>query len=127
MNMSHIKGKDTSIEVALRRELYHRGYRYRKNVSTLPGIPDIVMPKYDTVIRVQGCFWHRHGCKLSSMPKSNVDYWEKKLATNVENALKSQRALELLGWRVITVWECEIKKDIVAVADRIEKEIKQNR
>lgn len=119
-NMSRIRGKDTSIELMLRRELFSRGYRYRKNVKGLPGTPDIVLSKFDTVILVNGCFWHRHGCNLSTMPKTNVEYWQKKFDTNTANDLKVVRALELLGWNVITVWECDIRRDVRLVADGIE-------
>lgn len=119
-NMSRIKGKDTSIEMQVRRELFHRGYRYRKNDSKLPGSPDIVLPKYGTVVFINGCFWHRHpNCKLASTPKSNMEYWNKKFQINVMNDYKAIRSLELLGWKVITIWECEIKKDLKSVVEKI--------
>lgn len=123
-NMSRVKGKDTSIELVVRKELFKRGYRFRKNVKDMPGHPDIVLPKYSTVIFVNGCFWHRHsGCKLASMPKNNAEFWERKFQVNVENDLKAIRSLELLGWNVIVVWECEIKKDLEETVDRIVKEL----
>lgn len=123
-NMSRVKGKDTSIELVVRKELFRRGYRFRKNVKDLPGHPDIVLPKYSTVIFVNGCFWHRHsGCKLASTPKNNAEFWERKFQINVENDLKAILSLELLGWNVIVVWECEIKKDLEETVDRIVKEL----
>lgn len=110
-NMSRIKGKDTSIEVKVRKYLFSLGYRYRKNVKTLPGKPDIVLPKYRTVIFIHGCFWHRHpGCKDATTPKTRVDFWQEKFDKNVSNDLKHTAALEELGWQVITLWECDINK-----------------
>lgn len=124
--MSRIKGKDTRIEVAVRKRLFSYGYRYRKNDKKLPGKPDIVLPKYRTVIFIHGCFWHLHAnCKNSRLPKSNVDFWKKKLNHNVENDIKNEKALKELGWKVITVWECEIKNDIDAVISRITDELSQ--
>lgn len=108
-NMSRIKGNDTLIEVKARKYLYRNGFRYRKNVSKLPGKPDIVLAKYKTVIFVHGCFWHRHeGCKDTSTPKTRVDFWEKKFKHNVENDKKHQAELREAGWHVIILWECDI-------------------
>lgn len=110
-NMAQIKDKDTSIEVKVRKYLYHKGFRYRKNVKELPGKPDIYLSKYNTVIFVNGCFWHHHyNCKLSYIPKSKTDYWIKKFNRNIENDLKHEKELKQLGIKVITVWECEIKE-----------------
>ena len=109
--MSRIKAKDTSIEVRVRQYLFSQGFRYRKNVSTLPGKPDIVLKKYHAVIFVNGCFWHRHpGCKEAYVPKSRVEFWEKKFARNVQNDALSRKKLVNCGWRVFVVWECEVKK-----------------
>ena len=109
-NMSQIKGKDTSIEVMVRKYLFKHGFRYRKNVSALPGKPDILLPKYKTVIFVNGCFWHHHyGCKLAYIPKSKTDYWINKFNTNIENDIKHEKELRQMGYKVITIWECEIK------------------
>lgn len=108
--MRAVKGKDTTPEVALRKALFALGYRYRLNVKNLPGKPDLVFPKHRTVIFVHGCFWHGHDCKRGArMPKSNVDYWRKKIAGNQARDKRNVAALEDLGWRVITVWECELK------------------
>jgi len=110
-NMGRIKGKDTKPEVLVRSMLHRAGYRFRKNVSTLPGKPDIVLPKYKTVIFVNGCYWHRHkGCKDTTTPKSNIEFWQKKFERNVANDQKHTRQLRQLGWHVITVWECQLKK-----------------
>ena len=110
-NMSQIKGKDTSIEIIVRKYLFHHGFRYRKNVTTLPGKPDILLPKYKTVIFVNGCFWHHHyGCKLAYIPKTNIEYWIDKFNTNIENDIKHEKELKQMGYKVITVWECELKE-----------------
>ena len=112
-NMSRIHGKDTSIEVTVRHWLYHHGYRYRKNVKELPGKPDIVLRPYKTVIFIHGCFWHRHqGCKDTTIPKTNTEFWENKFKQNVANDIKHKEALERMGYQVIVLWECEIKKGL---------------
>lgn len=110
--MSRIRGKDTKPEILVRSYLFSKGLRFRKNDRRYPGSPDVVLPKYNTVVFVHGCFWHLHeGCKYAQMPKSNVDYWEKKLYGNRERDEHNQKELEEMGWNVITVWECELKKD----------------
>lgn len=110
-NMSHIKGKDTSIEVKVRKYLYQKGYRYRKNFKGLPGTPDIVLTKYRTAIFINGCFWHHHyNCKYAVYPKSRQDYWIAKINKNVENDIKNYKLLEQLDYKVIVVWECELKE-----------------
>ena len=112
--MSRIKCKDTKPEIIVRSYLFSRGLRFRKNDKRYPGSPDIVLPKYKTIVFVHGCFWHLHeGCKYARIPKSNVDYWEKKLYRNRERDKHNQKELEKMGWNVITVWECELKKDNV--------------
>ena len=113
-NMSQIKGKNTKPEELVRRYLFSHGFRYRKNVSTLPGKPDIVLPKYKTCIFVNGCFWHKHeGCRYFVWPKNNAEFWKKKITGNVERDLRQQNELRLLGWNVLVIWECELKKDRV--------------
>lgn len=109
-NMSAIKSKDTTPEELVRKYLFSHGFRYRKNVKTLPGSPDIVLPKYKTVIFVNGCFWHKHNCKRFRWPKSNTDFWREKITKNVERDARNIEALEKAGWEVLTVWECEIKE-----------------
>lgn len=109
--MSQIKGKDTKPEEQVRKYLFSQGYRYRKNVSELPGKPDIVLPKYKTCIFINGCFWHKHeGCKYFAWPKNNAEFWKKKITGNVERDLRQQKELRSLGWKVIVIWECELKK-----------------
>jgi len=109
-NMSQIRSKDTKPEQIVRKYLFSHGFRYRKYVKELPGKPDIVLPKYKTVIFVHGCFWHMHeGCSRSNIPKSNEDYWIPKLSKNKERDLKNIYSLELQGWNIIIVWECELK------------------
>ena len=110
--MSRIRGKDTKPEILVRSYLFSRGLRFRKNDRRYPGSPDIVLPKYNTIVFVHGCFWHFHdGCKYAKMPKSNVDYWKKKLCRNKDRDERNQKELEAMGWNVIIVWECELKKD----------------
>lgn len=107
--MSHIRSKDTSIEVMVRRYLFVQGFRFRKNDKRYPGHPDIVLPRWKTVVFVNGCFWHMHeGCTKHSMPKSNVEFWTAKLLRNRERDRVQHEQLEAMGWRVITVWECEL-------------------
>lgn len=109
--MSRIKGKNTKPEELVRKYLFSQGFRYRKNDKRLPGSPDIVLPKYKTVIFVNGCFWHGHeGCKHFVWPKSNEEFWKNKIETNIARDKKKTQVLEELGWRVIVVWECELKK-----------------
>lgn len=125
-NMSRIRGKDTGIEVAVRKRLFSYGYRYRKYVKKLPGKPDIVLPKYKTVVFIHGCFWHMHSnCKIARIPKSNTDFWMTKLNRNVEKDQINKQLLEDMGWKVITVWECEIKRDLDTATQRIINTLKQ--
>lgn len=112
--MSRIRGKDTQPEIIVRRYLFSKGLRFRKNDKRYPGSPDVVLPKYRTVVFVHGCFWHLHdGCRYATIPKSNVDYWKKKLYGNKERDERNQKELESMGWNVIIVWECQLKKDKV--------------
>ena len=109
-NMQRIRSTDTKPEDTVRKYLFSQGFRYRKNVRSLPGCPDIVLPKYKTIIFVNGCFWHKHDCGRFKWPKSNREYWEKKINRNVERDLVNQKLLEKQGWQVLVVWECETKK-----------------
>lgn len=109
--MSSIHNKNTGPELLLRRSLWRLGFRYRANDKRLPGKPDIVLPKYRTVIFVHGCFWHGHkGCPNYTIPKTNTDFWAAKIARNQERDQETWRQLEAKGWFVIVVWECELKK-----------------
>ncbi len=108
--MSCIKGKNTKPEEKVRKYLFSQGFRYRKNDKRLPGTPDIVLPKYRTVIFVNGCFWHGHqGCRYFVVPKTNTDFWMNKIDTNRIRDQKKISELEAMGWKVIVIWECELK------------------
>ena len=113
MNMSHIRSKNTKPEELVRKYLFSKGYRYRKNVRTLPGCPDIVLPKYKTVIFVNGCFWHMHDCPRFVWPSSNTDYWIPKIKRTAARDLENTRLLTELGWNVVVVWECQLKKPVL--------------
>lgn len=109
-NMSRIKSKNTSIELKVRKYLYHAGFRYRVNVEFLPGKPDIYLKKYNKAIFINGCFFHHHyNCKLAYVPKSNSDYWLRKFEYNENNDIKNTKLLKQMGIDVIVIWECEIK------------------
>ncbi len=109
-NMARIKGKDTGPELLVRRTLFGLGYRYRLNVRSLPGSPDILMPKHNLAIFVQGCFWHSHSCRYGRVTVgTRRDFWESKRRKTVERDQKNIQALEDIGWRVVQLWECEIR------------------
>lgn len=111
-NMSRIRSSNTKPEEIVRKYLFSKGFRYRKNDKRLPGKPDIVLPKYKTVIFINGCFWHKHtGCKYFSWPKSNIEYWENKITRNVQRDSENYEKLKAMGWRVLIVWECELRKE----------------
>jgi len=111
-NMASIKSKDTKPELIVRKYLWSHGFRYRLNNPRLPGHPDIVLRKYRTCIFVNGCFWHgHHSCRYYVIPKSNTDFWVKKINRNIERDKEEQRQLATMGWHCITVWECELKKN----------------
>ena len=108
--MAAVKGKNTKPEMIVRKYLFSRGLRYRINNRKLPGSPDIVLRKYKTVVFIDGCFWHGHkGCKYFRLPKSNVEFWKKKIERNIERDKESMQALFDLGWKVVRVWECELR------------------
>ena len=126
--MSKIRSKDTKSELALRKALFARGFRYRVNDIKLPGKPDIVLQKYKTVIFLHGCFWHGHdGCKHASTPKTNTKFWVDKITSNRERDTINLQKLTALGWNIITVWECEIrheyKHNITPLINRITSEL----
>lgn len=112
MNMSHIRSTNSKPEEIVRKYLFSKGFRYRKNVKKLPGCPDIVLPKYKTVIFVNGCFWHKHDCPRFVWPSSHQEYWKPKILRNVERDKNICRELSSMGWNVITIWECELKKKV---------------
>jgi len=110
-NMSRIRSADTKPEMLVRSYLHENGFRFRLHVKDLPGHPDIVLPKYKTVVEVRGCFWHRHqGCRSATTPSSNTDFWQAKFKRNVERDKQHADELKALGWRLIVVWECETAK-----------------
>lgn len=113
-NMSRIRGKNTKPEILVRKFLHSKGLRFRLHQANLPGKPDIILKKYNTIIFVHGCFWHRHpGCKYALMPRSNKAYWESKLFKNAENDRKVISQLRKFNYKVIVIWECQLKKDII--------------
>lgn len=109
-NMSHIRSTNSKPEEKVRKYLFSKGFRYRKNVRSLPGCPDIVLPKYRAVVFVNGCFWHKHDCPRFKWPASNQEYWIPKIYRNVERDQRTYKELESLGWSVYIVWECGLKK-----------------
>jgi DNA mismatch endonuclease (patch repair protein) len=112
-NMSKIRSKNTLPEILIRKALWRMGYRYRLYYKLLPGKPDIVITKYKIVIFIHGCFWHRHeNCIEASRPKTNSEYWETKINKNIERDKKYQEEIKRLGWKIIIIWECNVKKDI---------------
>lgn len=119
--MSRIRAKDTKPEIAVRKLLHRMGYRFRLHDKNLPGKPDVCLAKHCTVILIHGCFWHNHSrCQDGKIPKSNTDYWQPKIERNIQRDKKNKRALQRLGWKVITVWECELRD-----MERLEKRIKK--
>ena len=111
-NMSRIRSTNTKPEEIVRKFLFNHGFRYRKNDKRYPGKPDIVLPKYRTVVFVNGCFWHMHGCSRSRLPRSNQEYWKPKIERNIERDAENKRKLEADGWKVLIIWECELKKSV---------------
>lgn len=109
-NMSRIKSRDTTPELAVRKVLYRMGYRYRLHSPAVPGKPDIVLKRFRAAIFVHGCFWHRHpGCKFAYIPKSRVEFWTKKFEANVRRDKEVKKQLSDMGWKYLTIWECETK------------------
>ena len=109
-NMSRIRSKDTKPELIVRKFLFHHGFRYRLHVADLPGKPDIVLPKYKTVIFVNGCFWHYHkGCRYFVLPKTRTEWWLQKIKTTAARDKAAEISLQVMGWKVFLIWECELK------------------
>jgi len=120
--MSGIRGKNTRPELALRREMHARGFRYRLHAKDLPGLPDLSFPKYYAVVFVHGCFWHRHvDCRFTTIPSTRPEFWNDKFAKNVARDERIRDTLLKAGWRVATVWECALRKplQLAATADRL--------
>lgn len=125
--MSRIAGKDTKPEELVRKYLFSKGFRYRKNVRKLPGTPDLVLPKYRTVIFVNGCFWHGHeGCKYFVWPQNNAEFWRQKIETNISRDQRKEAQLRDMGWNVLIVWECELRPPKrQATLERLESQLRQ--
>ena len=121
-NMSRISGKDTQPEILVRKWLWSNGYRYRLHRKDLPGRPDIVLPAYNAVVLVHGCFWHRHGCWMTTTPKSRQGFWLAKFQENVNRDKRNIDALRNAGWRVMVVWECTLRNK-TANPDLVSKQI----
>jgi DNA mismatch endonuclease (patch repair protein) len=125
--MSQIKGAETKPEIQVRKYLFSKGLRYRKNVKTLPGKPDIVLPKYKTIVLVHGCFWHGHkNCKYSALPQTNTEFWKEKIGKNVIRDAKVKKELKKLGWKVIDVWQCKTRKDFIGTMEKVVSKIVSN-
>ena len=123
-NMSRIRSSDTTPERLVRSLLHRMGYRFRLHLRDLPGRPDIVLPRYRTVILVHGCYWHRHpDCRLAYTPKSNREFWQAKFAENVSRDSRQYKELGAMGWRVIIVWECETK-ELQALSERLRQDLR---
>ena len=124
-NMSRIRNKDTKPEMLVRRYLFSKGFRYRLNVKSLPGKPDLVLPKYKKIIFINGCFWHGHkNCIFFKLPKTNTAWWEQKINSTIQRDQENVENLMKLGWNVITIWECELQKKIVSkTLDKIIKRL----
>lgn len=127
-NMSRIRSKNTKPEILVRKFLHSHGFRFRIHVDYLPGKPDIVLLKYKTVILIHGCFWHGHeSCTFARIPKSNVDYWSKKLSNNIKRDKQHIEALKKIGWSVIIIWECQLKKpELISTLEQLIATIKKN-
>ena len=113
--MSRVRSKDTTPELFVRSALHRAGFRFRLHRRDLPGNPDMVLPKHNSVVFVHGCFWHMHDCKAFRWPKSNAEFWRKKIERNVERDRQSKSELKRLGWRVHTVWACDLEKGTAKV------------
>jgi DNA mismatch endonuclease (patch repair protein) len=125
--MSKIRSKDTGIETQVRKWLYSKGFRYRKNYPGLPGHPDIVLHKYKTVIFVHGCFWHHHkNCRYAYVPKTRTEFWMNKINGNVERDKRTIEQLREMDWNVIVVWECELKKNPITRLESLSEQILDN-
>ncbi|TQK03430.1 very short patch repair endonuclease [Herbaspirillum sp. SJZ107] len=123
--MSGIRSKDTQPEMLVRKYLHRQGFRYRLHARKLPGSPDLVLPKYKVAIFVHGCFWHRHqGCRYATTPASNAERWKLKFDTNTERDARKENMLREAGWRVIVVWECELRRTPAERLDRLANEIR---
>lgn len=123
--MSRVRSKDTKPELAVRSLLHAMGYRFRVHRTELPGKPDIVLPKYRTVVFVHGCFWHQHpDCRKATLPKRNAEFWREKLEGNAERDRRTYERLRELGWHVLVVWECEVQREWNSLPERLDKRLR---
>ncbi|MDO6461297.1 very short patch repair endonuclease [Granulosicoccaceae sp. 1_MG-2023] len=122
-NMAAIRGTGTKPELWLRTRLHHRGYRYRVNFKSLPGRPDLVFPKYNAVIFINGCFWHRHDCPAFKLPKTRTPWWDEKLGLNRQRDIINHARLLKLGWRCFVLWECALKGPAKLSEERVLTEV----
>ncbi|OJV18286.1 DNA mismatch endonuclease Vsr [Dyadobacter sp. 50-39] len=127
-NMSRIRSKDTKPEIVVRKRLFSMGFRYRIHDKLFPGKPDIILPRYRTVIFINGCFWHgHHGCKYFIIPKTRTEWWTSKISSTSINDLKVSEQIRLKGWQVITIWECELRKNQLEMTmERLVSSIRAN-
>lgn len=126
LNMSHIRNKETKIEIKVRKWLYRNGLRYRKNNRMILGTPDISIAKYKIAIFINGCFWHGHeGCKLASVPKTNTEFWTNKINKNKERDIRVETELKKQGWNVIIIWECQLGKDFEITMNNLYSQINE--
>lgn len=127
-NMSRIRGKNTKPEMLVRQKLFAAGFRYRLNVKNLPGKPDLVFKKYKTAVFIHGCFWHGHEhCRYFVVPKTRTDFWMEKINGNVKRDHENERKLHEAGWQILTVWECQLKKNLVDESiEQLKEKIKGN-
>ena len=119
--MASIKSKNTKPEMLVRKQVFAAGFRYRLHARNLPGKPDLVLERYNVVIFVHGCFWHGHKCLNGKLPETNRDFWQEKFARNIKNDKRAARALRAKGWKVVTIWECQLEKDIVKLLALLNK------
>lgn len=127
-NMSRIRGKDTKPEITLRSLMHRAGFRFRLHDKKLPGKPDLVLPKHNTVIFVNGCYWHRHqGCPKATTPKTNTAFWKKKFEETVARDARKTSELKEGGWRVISIWECVLETDPFGLVEGLRKQLKGGR
>lgn len=125
--MARVRSRNTKPELAVRSMLHRMGYRFRLHRKDLPGKPDVVLPRYRTVVFVHGCFWHQHtGCKKATLPKRNSEFWEAKLKRNIERDEETRRRLESSGWHVLVLWECEVKRDPSSCAEWLCEALQSN-
>jgi DNA mismatch endonuclease (patch repair protein) len=128
--MSRVRQRDTALELLVRSALHRRGLRFRKNVRTLSGSPDVVLAKHSAVVFVHGCFWHRHGCSLATTPKTNAAFWREKFDANVQRDRRVASQLRREGWRVFVVWQCQLQRApqmVKELLDRLANNIQATR